>query len=247
MGSVSWTRDGLKLKDELLDSKTVKNWIQEKAQDIVEEKLKTLPAKFFAGKTRARRRIRKELMKDINKSEKFRASVYESLSSLPNVIFDLTQLIEAKKISDLFRIGADFTITACPRGVVFRYYLDKLIEDLSDSTELGRHRSFSDFFLERLAVESENIFFNFKHKVSSDGGRSTVVDINRDYDWNIDGYNGHYYVCFFRWKIDVPAPNKARKLLKNYSRDKIGELKIKLHSLNKAEFDELSKKLARLL
>jgi hypothetical protein len=247
MGNITWTKKGLRLDGEILDSKSVEKWIQEKGQDIVEEKLKTLPAKWLAGRTRARRRIRTELLKDVSRSKNLQNAIQESLSRLPDVIFDVTQQIEFRKISNLLRIGADFTITACPRGVIVRSYLSKIFEDLSEFDELERYESFFDFFLGGLAVKSENNFFKFKRKMLSNGGRSAVVDINRDYNWNIDGYNGHYYVCFFRWKIDVPTEKKARKMLENYSRDKIGDIEINLGSLSKTEFKELSDKLARFL
>src|SRR5258705_8506355 len=86
MGMIRWTAKGMKLAGDMLDSDDVEKWLLSKGQALVEQKLTRLPANWLAGKTRAKRQLRAEILGELNKNEILRNGVEAKLAELPLVI-----------------------------------------------------------------------------------------------------------------------------------------------------------------
>lgn len=239
MGAVRLAGKTLKIAGGMLDTDEVEDYILDRGGELVEKAFVQLPVKFLAGKARAKKRAIKVLMRAINDSEALRTAVENSLNKLPLLIVSRTEDIRLKGPEALVRNEPyDHYVVACPRGVVLQKYELQLLNDLRNSAELADYAGLPEVFLKRLALESEQAYFD-----SASGGNQLILpeanhlifDTDATFRWDLKELNGHYYVGY----VMGYSVNFEKKGLRNeFVADIAPSLKSLKVALGKMSYDE---------
>jgi hypothetical protein len=248
MGVIRWTAKGLKLTGELLDSDNVEAWIETKGKQLLEQKLKQLPAKWFAGQLRARRWLQKDLQESVEASPAFQSALEETLSQLPTILLTTAQKLSNSASSQLsVKTGLDFYIVVCPRGVVRRSYSEHVVSSLKDAASLARYTGFPEMFLEGAASTSEESYFSDKKRPPELGQRGKVLDTDGEFPWGLLQQNGHYYVGMTSNLSSTNLSDKqTSKRFDEFCSKNLDLLKIRVGKLTSQDVDQLRTQLQSL-
>lgn len=248
MAMIRWTGKGLKILGEILDSDSVENWMKNQGKKSLEDKLKSIPSKWFAGQARAERGLRKDIEESLGGSGAFRAALKATLEKLPTVLLVIANEIVKANVSDLMisdNLQRNY-IVACPRGLVTHLYTQHVLACLKDAAGLQEYTGLREVLLTRAAVTSEESYFSSKGGGSpSLGQRGETLDTDEDYPWNIGRRNGHYYVGLTgisRGLGDKPTMKEFRA----FCSDNLEQIKVQIGKLTSKEIEGLRNELSRI-
>jgi hypothetical protein len=243
MGAVRWTAKGLIFIGQLLEAEEIENWLEQKGRELIEEKLRRLPAKWLAGRSRAKRRISSDLRNSVERNEAFHTSLKDSLGILPHVVLNVAGHFRSKGPKSLILLkGYKKDIVVCPRGFVRKHYVNIVINELKDSAQLSRYEGFPELFLKRTARQSEQSFFSdiaVGSQVTLPGNTNIIIAVDDDFGWNMDGVDGHYYIggCD-AYGTDLSHKKQRKELLKELA-TAVKEIKIRLGKLSTKDLTDI--------
>jgi len=246
MGVVRWTAKGLKIIGQLLEAKEIEDWLEEKGKEFIETKLKEIPVKWIAGKTRAKNKIISEIHESVKNSETFQTSLEISLGKLPNALLDVAYHLRNNKFKSLcINISYKKDLIICPRGLVLEHFAKNVVDELKDSAELSRYVGLPERFLYNIAMQTENSFFIHLTKGNQEllSGNNIAIGVDDNYGWNYSGIKGHYYAGSCEAYGTDFSDRKQKKEFVNEAELLLKKIKSKLGKLSKKEIEDIVKQL----
>lgn len=240
MGMIKWTGRGFELFGKILSNKMVEEWLKEHGKELIVSIFENITAKWFLGKTRAVRKAKKQLLKEVNGNELFRKSLNHSLNRLPNIIRRLALDIIKVNIEVLTKKCLWTKLIIVPRAVVLDSFKIKLTEELGQASELRRFEEFPKMFLRRQAEQAEETFLdtlkkNKKPVVVSNNGMILMAD--DQFDWHLENVLGHYYFGYKDSSLEDFNKKKDRKEFIKDIKEILDEKMIELGKLTKEEIN----------
>ena len=241
MGAIRWTGKGLKLAGQILEAEEIEKWLESQGKQFLQEQLRSVSAKWFAGEWRAKRLASTKIRSSVEQGDTFRASLESELQSLPNAILDVAGHLREHGPKRLVVSDYPYDIVTCPRGLVREHYAKQIVGELKDSAELARYQGFPEPFLRRVALESEAAFFQDVENgnvppLSKD---NVILAVDEDFGWNVGGVNGHYYVAEeSRYSVDL-SKRRERKTIVERTEKLLRSVRVELGKLDKDELHKI--------
>jgi hypothetical protein len=238
MGAIRLTAKVLKLTGEVLDSDNFERWLLGKGGALFDRKLKDTSAKWFAGESRARRKVRNEIMRDIDSPE-FMAALDEQLNQLPKLLRECAARIFSSTVNELFTGESTSyrnVLVVCPRSVIVRIYADQVVESLKNSAALEKYSGLAEVLLERVAGDFEKSYFLDDGRSAELGKNAKVVTTGTGTAWGLGPENGHYYVGITANNL---SNREERKKFDKFCNESVAVLKPKIGRLTPEQMDKV--------
>ncbi len=192
---IKWTSKGVRVFGPVLMREDMEAWLRSKGHNAFKSTVDRLPASWFLGGYRARRKIFLSLSRSVNDSAPLRERLQEGLAKLPSLIAAASARIERVGPTTLGASNNAGWLVVVPRGLVRRIYRRVLIKSMPHSLDLAALPGVLTLFLARKTLESERFFFEMVkrqgHYVNSTTGM--IFGVDTEFDWQWGGVAGHYY------------------------------------------------------
>lgn len=243
MGALKWKRSEFKVTKQPLTKQIFKEWTKGEGRNVIERKLKEIPARWFFGRSRAKRMLFKEARFATRPGGAFSRAVSERLGQFPLLLRKLGILIKRKEYKDLYSANGRMALVVIPRAVAQHEFKVFLHEKLGNFADLRPFDRLSSHVLPALSSEAEQLFFKAIKKGDQylhETGQSIILGVDAEYGWRLKGGKGHYY-CGYAGKDgkDLTKRGDLRKF-KSEIKDVLAGQEIHLRRLDPHEIAQVS-------
>ena len=198
MPTIKWTGKEFKVTKQLLTNDLFNEWLLEDGRVVLEDTLRGVPLRWFFGKYRAKRRLRRAARATLKPKAAFAVTLKRQLDQFPELIRKVGIRIRKRGHKDLYSANGEMALVTIPRAVIRNEFAVFLTDKLAIAGTLQEFRGLARRVLKDVAGQAEELFFLKTNKGAQfvhPNGRSLVLDADADYSWQL-GEDGHYYCAY---------------------------------------------------
>jgi exopolyphosphatase/pppGpp-phosphohydrolase len=200
MATIRWKREEFTIVGQLLHRTTFNEWIKKEGSLVLHQQLKRTRARWFFGKSRARRALHKTAKKALRRDGWFARMLKRRLDELPKVIRKVSVAIKRNGHKDLLSIASDRGLVVVPRAVALNEFVGFLNDELARADVLAKFEGLASRVLEDVARETESLFFKHFEKgnrqLVDSSGKGAIIGVDKEFNWRLNKINGHYFYAY---------------------------------------------------
>lgn len=239
MSVLKWTGSDFRITKTLADPRLLRDWVNTEGAIVLEDAVKATRARWFFGRSRARRALLNEARAVLRPGGRFATALERELGELPKLVRQVGLVIRRKKHRDLYTVDGGIALVVIPRAIAHNELTNHLIDKLVKAHALARFKGLPIRVLRDVAAEAEQLFFEYisggkqyLHK----NGRAVIVGADGEFGWQMRNVDGHYF-CGYT-KVDDHNLTKRRDL-KNFNQRLREAMFGQTVHLNRLKLDEI--------
>jgi hypothetical protein len=239
MGALRWTGKAFQFVGKILTAEEFEAWVEAEGKDLLRNQIEKLAFKGVAGRARAKRALRKEVIRGLEQSTTLRTALTQALDALPGIVLHDAKFMRDKK-AKTFHAMPEWNkyVVAVPRVLPRNDLRHAVIGALKQSAELARFSGLPEIFLERKADAAEAAFFDGVRShdpIVIAGGSAMILAVDANFDWKVGLPRGHYYVAVSTTGLVDLTKRKDRKQFQDEVRPALVTLQAQLGAVADSE------------
>ncbi|MEZ5064713.1 MAG: hypothetical protein R3B81_08240 [bacterium] len=198
MERIRWVGGRPVLPARILDEAIFEEWVRH-AGSIAERRARVgLPLPFLFGRSRARRRLERDLRRALDAPPTLRGPLEAALAELPAIVATLATEIISHRLLVLVHTEAARRFVAVPREAVVRRIVRRAYERVGSWPSLGAYDGVCRAIVEAWARDAERVFVeSARETIPAAVARrgSMIAAVDRDYAWGEAAPAGHYWLA----------------------------------------------------
>lgn len=234
MSYLVFKKSRFKIVGQVLTKAVFKEWVDKEGKVVLHDFFKSKKFRWFFGRRRARRTLHLAAKKALAPRTPFALLLEHHINQLPIIIRKIGLIIKNKGYKDLYSADSSKALLVIPRGIVQHDFTRYLLKELTDAPQLASFWELSKHVLTNASQEAERAFFdNFiKGRTCPDPeGRGLLIGADADFEWKLNGMNGHYYFAYYAKQDNRLAKKKALNRFRSEMEEVLCGQKIHLRRL----------------
>jgi hypothetical protein len=217
LATVGWKRDQFRISGHPVTGDMFDSWVENEGRSAMRESLRNTSARWWFGKSRARSRLFATVRTAFRPGGTFCAATVKQLNQLPVVIRSCAAVIKKTGHRQLCTFDTSAAIVVVPRGVVRNDVKVILVRELTGLSQVRVFNGLTERVLTWVAANAESALFDRVAKgkqLVDESGRGVILGADRDFRWNINGMDGHYYYATsLNERVDLTNGRERRRFL----------------------------------
>jgi hypothetical protein len=216
MGAVRLKHGRFEITGWLFDRGIFNEWVLREGRSAYLRHWKTLPARWFFGRRRARARVYREIRRLLQPGSTFARSLGRRLDQIAPLVREIAWATVERKYKDLFSISGGDGLVVVPRGAVRGDFSRLLLAAFENFPGFAELPGLSKRVLEPVASEAEGLFFericNQRGLLVDGDGVGGIFGADPACPWDINACDGHYFYTYtFREGEDLRDRDAQRR------------------------------------